>query len=179
MTDQALEKLTKLQSKLEHKDISVEGGLSYLPAKQLLLLESLQQIMYFVLLKLEGKQIRGHGEVVDQMVITRMLLDKLRPLDSKLQYQLEKLSKQAMAQTAAAPLQPKPRPELLEHNVTTDNMLKARADHDNENENENANEKGEVKPSIYRPAKVNPVHYEARSQFKMYRTRRARRRRRR
>ena len=78
-----------------------------------------------------------------------MIIEKLRPLDTKLQYQLEKLSKTAQSNEAHEPLQYRPRPELLEKTVTTEGIL---------NKLENPD-----KPEVYRPAKINPVYFENKS----------------
>jgi U3 small nucleolar ribonucleoprotein protein LCP5 len=46
------------------------------------------------MLKAEGRSVKGHP-VIEQLVKTRLLLDKMRPLDQKLKYQIDKLIKMA------------------------------------------------------------------------------------
>ena len=132
--------------------MNVSGGLSYLPAKQLLLLESLQQLSCFNLLKLQGKQISSLPNIVDQLIMTRLVMEKLRPLDVKLQYQIEKMSKAAMAQVQEPELQHKPRPDLLDNKLTVEQEEEGK-------ENENKDDNGGKKAAIYRPTKLNAVPY--------------------
>ena len=116
----------------------------------MLLLESLQQIAYYTLMKLEGESVQKQPEVLDELITTRLMLEKLRPLDAKLQYQIEKMCKTAMAQNSSDQLlQHKPRPELFEKELTTDAQIKKLE-----------NPSTDSKPEVYRPAKLNPVHFE-------------------
>ena len=75
-------------------------------------------------------------------------MEKLRPLDAKLQYQIEKLSKTAQSSGVQDSLQYRPRPDLLEKTLTTEQEV-AKIDNP-----EN------TKPEVYRPAKVNPVYFD-------------------
>jgi len=51
-------------------------------------------ISFYLLLKAEGRSVKNHP-VIEQLVRIRLLIDKLRPLDQKLKYQIEKLVKAA------------------------------------------------------------------------------------
>lgn len=75
-------------------------GLSYLESKNQLLLMYLTNIVFYLLLKAEGKSVKDHP-VIAQLVYVRALLDKLRPLDAKLQWQITKLLKAAAAADAS------------------------------------------------------------------------------
>lgn len=72
----------------------IRPGVSYLEAKYHLLLSYCVNLVYYLLRKAAGQSINDHP-VVLQMVRIRTLLEKLRPLDAKLKYQVEKLLKVA------------------------------------------------------------------------------------
>jgi U3 small nucleolar RNA-associated protein 3 len=71
-------------------------GISYLEAKHLLLLSYCVNIVFYVLLKAEGRSVRDHP-VVLRLVEARAFLEKARPIDKKLAYQLDKLLRLAAA----------------------------------------------------------------------------------
>ena len=74
--------------------LATDEGISYLEAKHMLMLSYCMNIMFYMLLKLEGRPIRDHP-VVTRLVQVRAYLDKIRPIDKKLQYQIDKLLKAA------------------------------------------------------------------------------------
>ncbi|XP_021891912.1 neuroguidin, partial [Carica papaya] len=67
-------------------------GISYLEAKHLLLLSYCQSLVYYLLQKAKGLSIEGHP-VVSSLVEIRLFLEKIRPIDKKLQYQIQKLTR--------------------------------------------------------------------------------------
>ena len=73
----------------EGKLVTAEG-LSYLETKNLLLLQYLMHLVYYFLLRAEGKPVRSHP-VISRLVEIRTYLEKVRPIDKKLQYQINKL----------------------------------------------------------------------------------------
>eukprot|EP00826_Nyctotherus_ovalis_P051020 TRINITY_DN6338_c0_g1_i3.p1 TRINITY_DN6338_c0_g1~~TRINITY_DN6338_c0_g1_i3.p1 ORF type:complete len:268 (+),score=105.05 TRINITY_DN6338_c0_g1_i3:180-983(+) len=127
--------------------------MSYLPAKQLILLQSLQQLTFFSLLKLQGESLESYPGLLDDLIATRMVMEKFRPLDTKMQYQLERLTKMAQSSEAQEPTQYRPRPDLLEKSLTTEKQL-------DRLENEG-------KPEVYKPAKINPVYFESKNSEKI------------
>ena len=102
-------------------------GISYLDAKHLLMLSYCINIVFYLLLKAEGKPVRDHP-VVLRLVEIRTYLEKLRPIDRKLQYQIDKLLKMADEGAAAGdgaeptddPLQFRPNPDALVSKVDED-----------------------------------------------------------
>lgn len=95
--------------------LATKDGLSYLEAKHLLLLSYCTNIVFYMLLKLEGRPVKEHP-VIPRLVQIRAFLDKLRPIDKKLEYQIGKLVKaaglaargQALANGGGAPSLPRP-----------------------------------------------------------------------
>ncbi|XP_075668399.1 uncharacterized protein LOC142638264 [Castanea sativa] len=67
-------------------------GISYLETKHLLLLNYCQSLVYYLLRKEKGFSIEGHP-VVRSLIETRLFLEKIRPIDKKLQYQIRKLTR--------------------------------------------------------------------------------------
>lgn len=60
-----------------------------------LLLNYCLNICFYLLLKADGKSVKDHP-VIDQIVRVRAIMDKLKPLDQKLKYQVDKLLKLAI-----------------------------------------------------------------------------------
>lgn len=75
-------------------DIETKHGMSYLEMKYNLMVSYCSFLSFYLLLKLEGKDVSEHP-VISKLVHIKIIFEKLRPLDQKLQYQVEKLMKQA------------------------------------------------------------------------------------
>ncbi|GAB2275273.1 hypothetical protein Dimus_010033 [Dionaea muscipula] len=87
-------KVQALTAKVKEKQFPTADGISYLEAKHLLLLDYCQSIVYYLLRKAKGFSVEGHP-VVHMLIETRLFLEKIRPIDKKLQYQLQKLTRAA------------------------------------------------------------------------------------
>ncbi len=81
--------------------LATAEGVSYLEAKHLLLLHYCMNLVFFLLLKAEGRPVREHP-VVGRLVEARAFLEKTRPLDRRLRYQMDKLLAAAAAVQARA-----------------------------------------------------------------------------
>ena len=68
-------------------DFATEDGISYLDTKYLLMLSYCSSIVFYLLLKAEGRSVKDHP-VIERLVEIRLYLEKLRPIDKKLQYQV-------------------------------------------------------------------------------------------
>ncbi len=73
---------------------TTKHGMTYLEMKYNLLLSYCQFLSFFIVLKLEGKPVKDHP-VVGKLIHIKTLLERLRPLDQKLQYQIDKLIRAA------------------------------------------------------------------------------------
>ena len=71
-------------------NLATAEGISYLEAKHLLLLHYCINIVFYLLLKAEGRPVRDHP-VIARLLELRAYLEKIRPIDKKLQYQMDKL----------------------------------------------------------------------------------------
>ena len=79
-------KLTSVSTKLaDNWDTS--NGLSFLEVKYHLLLSYCTHVIFFVLLKLEGKVAKRHP-IFKKLVEIRTTIEKLNPLENKLKYQV-------------------------------------------------------------------------------------------
>ncbi|XP_010475562.1 PREDICTED: neuroguidin [Camelina sativa] len=84
-------KVEDLTAKVKANSYPTTDGISYLEAKHLLLLSYCQCLVYYLLRKTKGLSIDSHP-VVRSLVEIRMFLEKIRPIDKKLQYQIQKLT---------------------------------------------------------------------------------------
>ncbi|XP_048129865.1 neuroguidin [Rhodamnia argentea] len=84
-------KVQALTAKVKARQFPTVEGISYLEAKHLLLLSYCQSLVYYLLRKAKGLSIEGHP-VVQSLVEIRLFLEKVRPIDKKLQYQIQKLT---------------------------------------------------------------------------------------
>lgn len=81
-----------LQKVKGNKNVTKEG-MNYLEVKQLLLLCYCQSIVFYLLLKAEGRSVRDHP-VIARLVEIRDFLDKIRPIDNRLENQFERILKE-------------------------------------------------------------------------------------
>ncbi len=85
---------------------STAAGISYLEMKYNLMISYCSFLSFFLLLKVEGKDVKAHP-VIDRLVYIKTLFEKLKPLDQKLQYQIDKMTQAATGQATALKYKPK------------------------------------------------------------------------
>jgi U3 small nucleolar RNA-associated protein 3 len=85
--------------------LATAEGVSYLEAKHLLLLHYCAALVFYVLLKAEGRPVAAHP-VIARLVEIRAFLERARPIDRRLRYQMDKL---LQAATMVQVICPKPR----------------------------------------------------------------------
>ncbi|KAL0723723.1 hypothetical protein Bca4012_038322 [Brassica carinata] len=127
-------KVEALTAKVKADSYPTADGMSYLEAKHLLLLSYCQCLVYYLLRKAKGFSIDGHP-VVRSLVEIRMFLEKIRPIDKKLQYQIQKLTTAGVsvaeqtlsegkeAQQSEDVSNYKPKPDLLADKMMEDEQL--------------------------------------------------------
>jgi len=134
--------LLPLIQKVKNGEMPMSKGISFLELKYHLMLSYCTNITFYLLLKASGESVKDHP-VIGQLVEIRTVMEKIKPLEQKLQYQIDKLIK--IANTGVMPkddpLRFKPNPANL------------KSDRFEGDEDEEAEE-------VYRPAKIAPVHYE-------------------
>ncbi|RDY00644.1 Neuroguidin, partial [Mucuna pruriens] len=88
--DTVRRKIQSVTAKVKEGQYSTADGFSYLEAKNFLLLNYCQSLVYYLLRKAKGLSIEDHP-VVRSIVEIRLFLEKIRPIDKKQQYQIQKL----------------------------------------------------------------------------------------
>ncbi|WCJ32785.1 Sas10/Utp3/C1D family [Euphorbia peplus] len=96
--DAVTNKVEGLTAKVKASNFGTADGISYLEAKHLLLLNYCQSLVYYLLRKAKGLSIEKHP-VVLSLVEIRLFLEKIRPIDKKMEYQIQKLTKDSVRAT--------------------------------------------------------------------------------
>lgn len=134
----------------------------YLEVKQQLLLSYCINTVFYLILKAEGKSVKSHP-VMKQLLTLRYAMEKMRPLDGRLKHQIDRLLSTRIDGDDAA-----------DHNEVADRhsisrpdagaMLDDDSDEDSEG-NDSASEdaglggKSASASGVYRPRKMNAVHF--------------------
>ncbi|XP_068604008.1 neuroguidin-like [Brachionichthys hirsutus] len=130
-------------------------GLSFLDLRYHLLLFYLQDLTHLISIKTEGGRIKD-SDALNRVVTIRTVLEKMRPLDHKLKYQIDKLLRTAVTGSLAEndPLQLRPNPENL--------VSKLSASEESEEEAEDDAQKKGAHSSgrKYVPPRIAAVHYD-------------------
>ncbi|RWS06264.1 neuroguidin-like isoform X1, partial [Dinothrombium tinctorium] len=111
------------------EQLRTSNGISFLDLKNATFLSYLVDLALVALKKCKGESIDG-SEVIDRLVEHRTVLEKIRPINHKLKYQIDKLVNIANtgAVNANDPLSLKPKPE---------NLMVDEDDEDEQNDEEN------------------------------------------
>ncbi|KAM6453077.1 neuroguidin [Liasis olivaceus] len=147
-----------LVQKVRAGDYPTEKGLSFLEVKDHLLLLYLQDLSQLMLEKTSGHSVANHPALL-RLVETRTVLEKMRPIEQKLKYQMDKLVKAAVVGGLGEndPLRFKPNPNNL--------MSKLSDSEDGEDEEDDGDVKNSGKETSkggirkYVPPRLVPVHY--------------------
>lgn len=86
----ARELFLTIQDELDHREEDLREGLSFLDMKNDTLLSYMIDVCNIILRKLRGESIENH-ESVERCVEYRVILEKIKAIDQKLAYQLNKL----------------------------------------------------------------------------------------
>lgn len=145
----------ELITKVKDGAFQTSEGLSFLDLRYHLLLFYLQDLTHLICIKTEGGKIKD-SDALSRLVTIRTVLEKMRPLDHKLKYQIDKLVRTAVTGSLAEndPLQLRPNPENL--------LSKLSESEESEGEAEDKTEKKAAHSSgrKYVPPKIAPVHYD-------------------
>jgi len=131
------------------------GSAAYMDMKNQLLLSYLVGLTYYLLLKARGAPVRDHP-VALRLMWLRTLLEKLKPVDQRLQYQMNKLLQAAEAKPDLSKdkaVDPRAmRPGELATTVDDE-------DDDDEGEEPDRRNSNEDEDGIYRPPRIAQVEY--------------------
>ncbi|XP_034097639.1 neuroguidin isoform X2 [Drosophila albomicans] len=161
--------------RVKRGELSTEYGLSFLEVKYHMLLDYLINLTYVVLRKCSGETIEGDPSI-ERLIEIRTVLEKIRPIDYKLRYQIDKLVKTATTGVSSStdPILYKPNPEDMLSAAGADNEedddAEAGSDSDaDEDEDENDEAGAAKKPrkaatagksGVYVPPRIKPVYYD-------------------
>lgn len=145
--------------KVRSGELSTDQGLSFLEVKYNMLLSYLINLTYVVLRKCSGEPIEGHP-CIDRLIEIRTVLEKMRPIDHKLKYQIDKLVKNAVTGTSSDD------PSTFKANALNLATQEGYENSDSDSSDESDNEKTEkAKTGIYVPPKLSAVHYTGKCVF--------------
>ncbi|XP_034428767.1 neuroguidin [Hippoglossus hippoglossus] len=146
----------ELLTKVKDGKCNTSQGLSFLDLRYHLMLFYLQDLTHLVSIKSEGGKIKD-SEALNRVVTIRTVLEKMRPLDNKLKYQIDKLIRTANTGSLAEndPLQLRPNPENLVSKLN-ESESEEEAETTAVSEKTAANSGGRK----YIPPKIAPVHYD-------------------
>ncbi|KAG0240960.1 hypothetical protein BGW41_006528 [Actinomortierella wolfii] len=88
-------KLAPTIAKFQSKEIDTSKGLSFLEVKYLILLEYITSLGFVMHRKLEGGSIQGMP-AIHSLIEQRTILEKMKPVEQKLKYQIDKLVRAAI-----------------------------------------------------------------------------------
>ncbi|KAI8337796.1 Sas10/Utp3/C1D family-domain-containing protein [Blakeslea trispora] len=154
------QQLKPLKQKIDDNAVHTSKGVSFLEVKYQVMLQYILELAYFVHLKISGQQIEN-SPVVDSLVELRVILDRMKPIEAKLKYQIDKLVRAAVIDKNAQ----KPASENAETEAVADplafkpnpmNLLNK----DNEEDEDEALDEDTTTDGIYRPPKLAPVAYD-------------------
>ncbi|KAK2162041.1 hypothetical protein NP493_1544g00027 [Ridgeia piscesae] len=145
-----------LLKKVENGSISTAKGISFLEVKYHLLLDYLMNMTFVMCHKVNGRSIKGDPSI-ERLVEIRTVLEKMRPIDQKLKYQIDKLIKTAMTGAVGEddPLRFKANPSNLTSKLEGDGES-GESGGEGEGEGEGKAETSKV----YKPPKLAAMHYE-------------------
>ncbi|XP_034176307.2 neuroguidin isoform X3 [Osmia lignaria lignaria] len=140
--------------RVKNGEISTDKGLSFLEMKYHMLLSYLINLTYVVLRKCSGERIEGDSSI-DRLIEIRTVLEKIRPIDHKLKYQIDKLVKTAVTGTINSddPTNFKANPDAFDTNDEE-------SDSDQGDADEGFKSTQSRKSNVYVPPKLAAVHYD-------------------
>ncbi|KAJ2402487.1 hypothetical protein GGI23_000685 [Coemansia sp. RSA 2559] len=115
--------MEKLRERVEDGELATGSGISFLEVKHHTMLSYITHLAYVTLLKLHGKQIEDHP-VIMNLVEDRTVLERMRPLEQRLKYQIDKMLRNTIISADGEARQKKARPEGTEQLATTDDPEK-------------------------------------------------------
>lgn len=145
--------------RVKNGEISTDKGLSFLEMKYHMLLSYLINLTYVVLRKCSGERIEGDPSI-DRLIEIRTVLEKIRPIDHKLKYQIDKLVKTAVTGTTNNddPSNFKANPDALVAKIENSDE-ESDSDQDAEMDGLKSSTQSR-KSNIYVPPKLAAVHYD-------------------
>ncbi|CAG9099144.1 hypothetical protein JYU34_002541 [Plutella xylostella] len=152
---QVIQLVDNMIVRVKNGELSTDKGLGFLEMKYQMLVSYLINLTFIVLRKCSGERIES-DPTIDRLIEIRTVLEKIRPIDSKLKYQIDKLVKSAVvgASTENDPQAYRANPQNL--------MSKVDNSEDDSSDAADAEEIKEksAKSNLYVPPKLAAVHFD-------------------
>ncbi|KAJ1137192.1 hypothetical protein NDU88_003605 [Pleurodeles waltl] len=134
--------------------LPTEKGLSFLEVKDQLLVMYLMDLAHVILEKTSGRSLANNMGIL-RLVEIRTILEKMRPTEQKLKYQIDKLVRAAITGSGGEndPLRFKPNPGNMTSKL-------GESDEEDEDGTKDAGKKASGKFRKYIPPRLAPVHYD-------------------
>lgn len=144
---------------VEDGALSTNKGLSFLEVKWHLLLSYLINLTYIMLSKARGKQLEDEP-AIERIVEIRTVLERIRPIEQKLKYQIDKLIKTAMTGVANDddPLRYSANPDKLVTKLGSDSETDS--DEEADGKTKNKRRAATSGSQAYVPPKIAAVYYD-------------------
>ncbi len=138
------------------------GGVAYLEVRQQLLLTYVSHLAFYLMLKAQGQSLASHP-VMSRLVRIRTMIEKAKPLDAKLKFQLDRVLRAAdLADAESGALAPNPA-AMLAHGDAGSSDSDGQSDGQGEDDSEDATSDAEEEQDadgVYKPLKRSAVVYE-------------------
>lgn len=154
--------LRNVVSRAKKDEWNNSAGLSLLEMKNHIMLSYLLDLTHITWRKVSGESIQGDPSIW-RLVQARTVLERIRPIEQKLKYQIDKLVRTATLGTVNAddPLRFRANPAALQ----------AESDDDSTASVEGEKRHKKAAKGVYRPPKLAPVHYDGDETEKEHRER--------
>lgn len=142
----------RLTKKVENGELNTAKGVSFLEVKHQLLIDYVLNLTHLMHTKVSGREkIEGSPDIW-RMIENRTVLEKMRPIEHKLKYQIDKLVQTATtgALDQNDPLSFKPNPQGLVSKI----------EESSESTSDDDDDKTESKAKKYVPPKLRAMHYD-------------------
>uniref|UniRef100_H3AA34 Neuroguidin n=1 Tax=Latimeria chalumnae TaxID=7897 RepID=H3AA34_LATCH len=151
-----------LIKRVRSRMFSTAKGIGFLEVKYQLLLSYLMDLAHLMIRKVDGSELKNEDAIL-RLVEIRTVLEKMRPIDQKLKYQIDKLVKTAITGSVGAndPLHFKPNPDNLASKLDESSGEEEEEDEEAEGEPATSKKSSGSKPKRYVPPRLVPMHYDA------------------
>uniref|UniRef100_A0A1B6H1S0 Sas10 C-terminal domain-containing protein n=1 Tax=Cuerna arida TaxID=1464854 RepID=A0A1B6H1S0_9HEMI len=157
--DDSIAQLNRLVERMKEEvkggKLNTSDGISLLDVKNQMMLSYLINTVYVVAKKCHGRSIEG-DPAIERLVEIRTVLERIRPLEHKLKYMMEKLVKTVL--TGATNENDATRFKSNMDNMA-DNLDGSGSESENE-EGATSEKKSDKKSGVYVPPRLAPMHYD-------------------
>lgn len=141
-----------MTEKLKTNEVTSNKGFDFLELKNNTIFQYLVSLTGVVITKTEGKSIQGRS-FIDQLLESRVVLEKMRPIERRLKYPIEKLIRNAVdGKVESDPLSYRANPDGLTSKDDGETTEGSDSDEDKPVE--------KLKSDIYRPPRVAPQYFD-------------------